>query len=369
MPILAVKFNHMNVAKNVLNFLKNSPATRSALGAGAGVGLSALENKLIDDPGLEKVNLGLGAATGGMIGYGGRPGAGALSGLALKQMALLGTNAFMKDAPLRAEAARNNAEAAKANLATEQIKKDQAGKWSNQDKVLAALAAAGVGAAGIYGVNSILARRKKPKTTDNAVLKGDPGTPRRQKLKIEVPASSLPPEFFQSLVDADDRDRALTTLQTKTACIEVELDRSQILAGLVADVNDLFAKRAFAQDADPAGLRHSGFDPRYNTGAYGLGQRPMMPRAGGAGSPPTGLDPRLRIGIGLGMKRPAAPSGGFGGIAGVMQRQFGRPAPQPPPSLQLGGASGGMPTNGLRMQAPKSQPAAPSSTSGSPAAK
>ena len=239
----------------------------AGLGAGAGV----LENKFLYDPLAKDIQGDASAESsavgshvspllGALSGFGARRNPGLIAGSYIpKMLALSGTEAgvqgvkgFMKDAPRRQRTAELNQQAAADSKTTahtqlETAKQDQAakGNWSNQDKIMAALAAAGIGAAGLYGYNSLKGKPKAKKTTSE-VLKGDPSERRRQKLRIDVPADSLPPEFFKSLIDADGRSHALTTLNTKAAAVRLEfdMDRADILAGIAADLTDLFVKRA-----------------------------------------------------------------------------------------------------------------------------
>lgn len=258
--------------KSILPYLKGLNAKTPGLAkdlanAGIGSGVGYLENKFLYDP-LAKQIQGDDTATSSAVGSHISPLLGALTGFAARRnpgmirdsyvpklLALSGTEAgvqgvkgFMQDAPLRKQTAELNRAAAADNRTTEAIKLEQAKGWTTQDKIMAALAAAGIGAAGLYGFNSLRGKRKGGAATKE-VLKGDPSQRRKQKLRIDVPADSLPPEFFQSLIDADGRDRALTTLQTKAARFEFEVDRDEMLAGLAADLAGLY-KEAFAYGGD-----------------------------------------------------------------------------------------------------------------------
>jgi hypothetical protein len=280
----------------LLPFLKSQlptagQASRYALGAGIGTGAAALENSTVSSDLSDNSKL-YNLLLGGSVGlFGSKKGLPAAAGAYLpKSLALHYLDAYKKDAPLRHQTAQLNAAAAAdskttagTQLATAQAEQASKGQWSTQDKIMAALAAAGIGGVGIYGINSILNRKKKSKggPATKEILKGDPSTPRRQKLKIEVPASSLPPEFFQSLVDADDRERALTTLSTKTASFEFEVDRAEMLAGLASDLDWLHEKRAMKPfnwaNAQGSVTNQNGTISRINNGvvqsAYSGGNR------------------------------------------------------------------------------------------------
>ncbi len=66
--------------------------------------------------------------------------------------------------------------------------------------------------------------------TDQAV-RGDPNARRAQKIRIDVPAGAFPPEFLQSLVNADDRPNAYTHAKV-AVCHNT---RDEILADIAED--------------------------------------------------------------------------------------------------------------------------------------
>jgi hypothetical protein len=108
------------------------------------------------------------------------------------------------------EAARIGTEAAKSQgEAAESI----AGAGKDVSNALKALVGLG-GAAGLtYGgyklyehINKML-KKKNRKPKGDVTVKGKPSR-KRHKVKIDVPAEALPPEFFSSLIDVDDAEHA-----------------------------------------------------------------------------------------------------------------------------------------------------------------
>lgn len=207
--------------------LKNK-TLQTVVGGGAGLAGADWENKhwMPDaDPGLKGINDVAGGLTGMIIPH--KPLLGT-SLLTAKQLATYlahkaqkATDAYVVDAPTRKAVADTQLDTAKREQETAQINKDMAadqqahsGDWTLKDKLLAGALGVGALGAGTYLTNSILNRHKK-KTARPAdtVLSGDPKLRRPHKVRIDIPADSLPNEFYQSLVDADNRPRALATIK------------------------------------------------------------------------------------------------------------------------------------------------------------
>lgn len=207
--------------------LLGGTARRAMTGAAVGLAATPAENRLLgvkDDSVLGKGNYFGNAAIG--------LGAGLAHGHPLPQMGLAGTwaakntamlgvhsleqaaDAYKREAPQRQAiadteltAAKHNADAARQNAAN-------AGSMSPGTKASLALAGIlGTGGLGLYAYNSL--KSKKPaKTTTTATIHGKEG-PVRKKVTINIPAKALPPEFYQSLINADDRRGANMTLTTE----------------------------------------------------------------------------------------------------------------------------------------------------------
>jgi hypothetical protein len=217
--------------------LTNPKLWKTLGGTAVGTGAAELENRTLlkdSDPGTKGINSIMGAATGALLPS--HPAA-AIGGLTFKQLGLAGLNTYQKDAPTRARIADTNLSAAQAadrtaktNLETANIGKEQAGKWSTQDKILAALAGAGILGAGTYAANSFLKGKKKaPAAGAEPVGKGDAAMRKRQKVRFDVPVGALPPEFFNSLATVDQNDER----PTKRACFAT---REELIAELAEDL-------------------------------------------------------------------------------------------------------------------------------------
>ena len=176
-----------------------------------GTGVAAGENELLGDnlpEELKLINLGIGGVTGGLMAnpaYRER----ALHSWPFKQLGLFGIGSLD-------HFRRQQSDLADRKLETAEIEQDTA-KTKNRDlkglgTMLAALA--GSGALAYYAYN----QRKKPRKPTNYDTIGGKGKLRgsaQNRVKIDVPGSALPAEFFQSLVDIDDNPKARTLAQTR----------------------------------------------------------------------------------------------------------------------------------------------------------
>ena len=236
------------VGPKILQMLKNK-GVQTGLGAAAGLGGAALENKMLlkdSDPSTRGINDVIGATTGAMLPH--NP-AGALGGLAFKELGLAGLNAYQKDAPMRqriADTQLSAAQAAKDTAGTQQntakLILEKARNLSNTDKALYGVAGAGLLGAGIYGANSLLNRGKSPKpptgSKGEGVAKKGPS-----KIRFDVPTDSMPPEFFQGLLKAEQQGKP------KYACFAT---RDELLQEIAADLE--FVKSAGINDIVLSGL-------------------------------------------------------------------------------------------------------------------
>ena len=209
------------------SLLKNK-TLQTVAGGGAGLAGAEWENRnwMPDaDSGLKGINDVAGGLTGMIIPH--KPLLGT-SLLTAKQLATYlahkaqkATDAYTVDAPTRKAIADTQLNTASREQGTATINKDtaadqqeHAGDWTLRDKLLAGGLGLGAIGAGTYLTNSIMNRHKK-KTARPAdtVLSGDPKLRRPHKVRIDIPAESLPDEFYRSLVDADNRPRALSTIK------------------------------------------------------------------------------------------------------------------------------------------------------------
>lgn len=181
-----------------------------------GIGVSGLENKLVGEhlPNeLKNVNLGIGGVSG-LLAANPAHRAQVLSSLPFKQMGLFGIGAIDR---LR----QQQQNLTDTNLATAKIHRQTAAmegaNSSSKAKMLASFlvpAALGSGALAYYAWNQ---RKKKRPEGYKTVGQRGTGSGSSRKVKIDVPASSLPPEFFSSLIHADDSPRSRVRVLEKSA--------------------------------------------------------------------------------------------------------------------------------------------------------
>jgi hypothetical protein len=186
--------------------------SRAIAGGLIGAGASEAENQALlghMSPEMHRINNLIGAATGAVLGGHGlksQIGAGAAAAWPFKTMGLVGTGLGQEYIDTQQAMMDKKLMTAILEAQTAERQNKYLG-MNNIPALLTSLAALG-GAGGLgyylykkYGPK----KRKKPGET---TLKGTPNR-RRQKVKIDVPAESLPPEFFRSLVNVDDMDDAL----------------------------------------------------------------------------------------------------------------------------------------------------------------
>ena len=182
----------------------------------AGVGLASLENRYVVpdlDPGLKNVNLGIGGLTGLMLAS---PDPkwqlAAIGTLPFKQLGLFGISSMDKLRKQQQSLVDANLQVADINRQTAELNRsDAAGKGRAMLMFLLPALAAG-GALGYMGWSQYKKNRDKDKIPRYGTV-AEKGTRRGgEKIRIDVPARAIPPEFFRSLTNVDDSPRAYTRL-------------------------------------------------------------------------------------------------------------------------------------------------------------
>lgn len=194
----------------------NLPLEKILPWAAGGLGIAALENKLVGEnlpPELQNVNLGIGGVSG-MLAANPAHRAQVLSSLPFKQMALFGIGAIDKLRRQQQALTDTNLATAKINQNTASMEGENASGKAKQVAAFLIPALLGSGALAYYAYN----QRKKDRAKGFETV-GQRGTTNREhnKVKIDVPASALPPEFFSSLVHADDTPRSRVRFMQKAA--------------------------------------------------------------------------------------------------------------------------------------------------------
>jgi hypothetical protein len=191
---------------------------KSLTGAGVGYGVSEAENAagLLHDPSVQGVNALSNATIGALFPLvSPKARIGLASGFVGKQLAAKGIDSYVGDTPARLEIAKQDLATAEANRLTADANKPTD---FNRNAILAML---GLGAAGVgtYAYNSLRDKSKKPTmSTSSRTAPGDLNR-RKSKVKIEVPYSALPEEFYRSIINADDLPGTKTTEMPKAASI------------------------------------------------------------------------------------------------------------------------------------------------------
>lgn len=180
----------------------------------AGVGLAALENKYIVpdlDPGLKKVNLGIGGITGYLWSSPDpKVRMAALASLPFKEMGLFGISAADKLRKQQQSLVDANLAVASINKATAETQHSNVGSQGRRALMYllpAILAGGGIGYLAYDRWKKNKAKIPRWQTT------GERGVRRTsQKVRIDVPTSALPQEFFTSLARSDESPKAYTRL-------------------------------------------------------------------------------------------------------------------------------------------------------------
>jgi hypothetical protein len=257
------------VGPKILQMLRNN-GVRMAGGAALGAGVGEAENRFLYDP-LAKNITGDPDAAASPLAHGGSRLLGALTGALAtrpgqlgKQLAAYvpkitalsgvealnqGTKAFVHDAPIRqriaetqlsaANAAKDTAglqqSAAGTALTTAKLLAEKAKNLSHTDKALYGVAGAGLLGAGLYGANALLNRGspQKPSMDSKSVAKdGKPAKKGPSKIRFDIPTESMPPEFFQGLLKAEESGKG----RAKYACYA---SRAELLQEIEQDLEFL----------------------------------------------------------------------------------------------------------------------------------
>jgi len=180
-----------------------------------GTGVAALENKLVGEnlpDELKHVNLGIGGVSG-LLAANPAHRAQVLGSLPFKQMGLFGIGAIDRLREQQQNLTDTNLATAKIHRQTAALEGSNAG---SHNKLMAAFLIPALLGGGALAYHAYGQRKKKRaegfKTVDER------GTPNHaRKIRIDVPSSALPPEFFSSLMHADDLPRSRTRVMEKAA--------------------------------------------------------------------------------------------------------------------------------------------------------
>ena len=187
------------------------PMSRAIPYALGGLGLSALENQLLGenlpDP-VKNVNLGLGIGTG-ILASNPKYLPGAISTLPLKQLGLIGVGSMDRFRRQQQSLVDTNLSTAKINQRTARIVGNEAGSR----KALAAMflipALAAGGGIAYHAWNEY--KKRHASKFKNMATEGKPHG--KERVRIDIPATAFPKEFYQHFTDAEDSPKAFTRLQ------------------------------------------------------------------------------------------------------------------------------------------------------------
>jgi len=190
-----------------------------------GIGVSGLENKLVGEhlpPELKNVNLGIGGVTG-MLASNPEHRFAALSSLPLKQMGLFGIGAIDRLRQQQQNLTDTNLATARINQRTAAIEGQNSGSKAKMLAAFLAPALLGGGALAYYAWNQ--RKKQRPEGYKTVGSRGEPNSSR--KVKLDIPASALPPEFFSSLIRADNSPRGRVRVLEKAAAYNGGEDLNQ----------------------------------------------------------------------------------------------------------------------------------------------
>jgi len=181
-----------------------------------GTGVAALENKLVGEnlpDALKHVNLGIGGVTG-LLAASPVHRAAALSSLPFKQLGLFGIGSLDKFRRQQQGLIDTNLATAKINRQTAALEGENAG---SRNRLMAAFLIPALLGGGALAYHAYSQRKKKRPEGYTTIGQRGSGSGSARKVKIDVPASALPPEFFSSLVHADDTPRSRVRVMEKAA--------------------------------------------------------------------------------------------------------------------------------------------------------
>lgn len=178
--------------------------------AAGGVGLAALENKYIAPnipEELKRVNLGIGGVTGYLMASPDpKIRLAALSSLPLKQISLFGIGAVDKLRRQQQSLVDANLQVARVNKATADVQRSNAESAGTRSNLFLLPALAAGGAAAYWAIDKWRKARQAVPRYDTL---GGHGQKRHgQKIKVEIPATAMPDEFYHSLVSGENNPRA-----------------------------------------------------------------------------------------------------------------------------------------------------------------
>lgn len=252
------------VAESVMKMPSFGQALPYALG---GLGIAALENRFIAPeipPELKKVNLGIGGITGYLLtSPDPKIRFAALASVPTKQLGLFGIGAVDKLRRQQQSLVDANLGVAQVNRSTAEMNRDNAAATGRRALMFLIPALAAGGAIGYMGYE----RWKKRKSQiPRYQTMGQKGISRGgQKIKIDVPASALPPEFFNSLINVDDSPRSRTRFMELSPGADVQpLDKaaSEGAVKLASTMDEGFSLPGFALDV---GKELTGIPGAYRT--------------------------------------------------------------------------------------------------------
>ncbi len=186
-----------------------SAASKQLLYGAGGLGLAALENQYVanelPDP-LKNVNLGLGAITG-ILAADPATRTAALAGLPIKEMGLFGIGALDKLRHQQQSLVDANLGVADINRQTADINRSNAGSQKAMTLGFLIPALAGGGAAALWAYDKW---RKQQQGIPRYKTLGEKGrdSSARSKIRIDIPTSAVPDEFYRTLSTPEERDRS-----------------------------------------------------------------------------------------------------------------------------------------------------------------
>ena len=201
----------------------NAPVPRNSWAIpafAAGVGLSALENQYIVpdlDPGLKRVNWGIGGLTGLMMASRDpKMRALGMSGFPLKQLGLFGINSVDKLRQQQQSLVDANLGVANVNRQTAELNRSDAASRGRNALLFLIPALLAGGGLGYLGWSQYQKSKNKSKIPRYGTLSEKGKRTSGDKIRIDVPAHAIPPEFYSSLTNAEDSPRAYTRLMRLT---------------------------------------------------------------------------------------------------------------------------------------------------------
>ena len=193
-----------------------SPLVKALPWIAGGLGVSALENKVVGEnlpDELKNVNLGIGGVSG-LLAANPAQRAHVLSSLPFKQMGLFGIGALDRLRKQQQSLTDTNLATAKIHRQTAAMEGANAG---SKAKIMAAFLVPALLGSGALAYHAWNQRKKKKLEGYKTVGQRGVGSGSARKVKFDIPASALPPEFFTSLINADESPRSRMRVLEKQA--------------------------------------------------------------------------------------------------------------------------------------------------------